>query len=64
MEKPPAPLPNGGLAGAALKAKMKKLEEKGFFSLCIIPVQPRLFLLCTWHQAPVTAIPTPSSTST
>lgn len=50
-------------AGAALGAKKKKSEEKGFFSLCIIAVQPHLFLQYAWHQAPVTAIPTPSSAS-
>jgi len=63
MDKAPSPAVNGSPGGAALKAKAKKLEEKGFFSLCIIAVQPHLFLLHAWHQAPVTAIPTPSSTS-
>lgn len=43
MEEPPAPPPTGSPAGAALKAKTKKSEEKGFFSLCIIAVQPHLF---------------------
>lgn len=43
MEEPPAPLLNGSPAGAALKAKTKKSEEKGFFWLCIIAVQPHLF---------------------
>lgn len=64
MEEHPVPLPDGSLGRSCAQSKGRRNRRRKDSSPFASSQSSHIyFLLRAWHQAPVTAIPTPSSTS-